>query len=182
MSTYERFGRLVRCTALLIREQRGELELDDIEQTLWLRVCRVVPRFKADRGMSLEQYVFMCLTDAKKDILKRPRRKHSSLEEIRCREWRSGAYPGSVTVIADWFDRRFASFEEPGFSEAEVAELIESLPVGPLGRRFLRLRVAGLRTGEAGRVLGRGDEGYRVTKTIRRCVGDPDEFMEMCAA
>lgn len=60
------------------------LDLDDLQQLLRIKVWKALAAFRPERarGLSRENYVFMCLRDQAKDIAKRKRRAERYLDDI----------------------------------------------------------------------------------------------------
>lgn len=117
------FEGLVKTTAALIEAGGVELDFDDIAQLVRIKVWHAVCKFSAQRAAEsehlcqdrdkhgrtpLQRFVFTCVANLRKDIEKRPRRYHSSVDEIRDRSF--GPVEGSAT-LADWFDLRYLSVE-----------------------------------------------------------------------
>jgi RNA polymerase sigma factor (sigma-70 family) len=72
---------LVRKTASMIAPLVQE-EYDDIVAILRIKVWRALVAYDASRAsLPVERYVFMCVTNQKKDILKRKRRHEVPLDE-----------------------------------------------------------------------------------------------------
>lgn len=113
------FEGLVKTTAAQIEQGGVELDFDDIAQLVRIKVWHAVCKFSTERAAAserlsvardrhgrtpLQRYVFTCVANLRKDIEKRPRRYHSSIDELRAR-------PSGEGALADWFDLRYLSVE-----------------------------------------------------------------------
>lgn len=83
----ERYEALVRKTALMIVEDPSgvEMEYDDICQRLRIKAWYALGKFEGDRDVNqigLDRFVFSCVTNEKKDILKKVRRNEAFIEDI----------------------------------------------------------------------------------------------------
>lgn len=92
---------LIFTTARMIQEVRPELEMDDIQQRLRIKVWKAIRAFdpaKA-RGLAKANYIFMCVQDEKKSILRLRRHDALKIEDI--------AY--TETGARDAFDAHYLS-------------------------------------------------------------------------
>jgi hypothetical protein len=105
---------LIFSTAIIIAEKGVEIDVDDIRSMLRVKVWRTLLKFDAshESGLARDNFVFGCLCNYKKDLLKRPRRFESSVEAIRAR--RKGGRRGDVADSdgSDPFDLRYLSVDE----------------------------------------------------------------------
>lgn len=118
------FEGLIFTTTILLKEAGVEMDIEDIRQTLRIKAWRAVLAYDTShpRGMQRDRFVFMCIANMKKDLLKRPRRGNASVDELRERPIHTHhTDPGA---IGDWFDGRFLSV-----SAEEVYFEVEDEPV-----------------------------------------------------
>lgn len=108
---------LVRTTALMIVNQLAERVdpedgLEDVMQLLRLKVWQALRYYGIERmprkdgesaGRTRDRYVFMCLTNLKKDIIKRKREPALMIEDLAPN---TRVY-GSVPAARDWFEGKY---------------------------------------------------------------------------
>lgn len=149
--TLLRFEGLVRETARQIIAGGVEMDEEDVAQLLRVKVWQAVRKHDETRrrGLPLRRYVFMCVTNVRKDIEKRPRRHTSSIDAIRDR-----AHADEDGTVADWFDARFLSVD----AESVYGEVDDSFELPddftPIERQVVTLRLNGYLLLEIDRKLG----------------------------
>lgn len=138
-----RFEGLVFETARQIVMGGVELEFDDVKQLLRIKVWRAIQAHDAEhqRGLPLRRYVFMCLTNLRKDLEKRPRRYNSSIDEIRKRAL-DGCDEGG-DAISDWFDFRYLSIDAEQVYGPVEDELHLPCTLDAAERRLITLTMQG---------------------------------------
>lgn len=81
LASYE--GLVFTTSARLVRSERVEMELEDIQQVLRLKVWRALVSFDiAKCRTTRDKYVFMCVRDQAKDILKKKVRGELLIEDL----------------------------------------------------------------------------------------------------
>lgn len=142
-ATLAQFEGLVLETARQIVSSGVELEFEDIAQLLRIKVWRAVVAYDSahERRLPLRNFVFGCLYNMRKDILKRPRRYNASVEAARARP--AGITEGGAGW-ADVFDGRYLSIDaEVVYAEVECEEIVLPCTLTAIERRVIALRMAG---------------------------------------
>jgi hypothetical protein len=107
---------LIFSTAIIIAEKGVEIDVDDIRSMLRVKVWRTLLKFDAshESGLARDNFVFGCLCNYKKDLLKRPRRFESSVEAMRAKY--HGAFGSRGEAVerdgSNSFDLRYLSVDE----------------------------------------------------------------------
>jgi len=105
---------LVRKTAASI-EPFVEDDFDEICQFLREKVWKALDAFTPSRvrktskyspGEQLERFVFSCILNGKKDVLKKKRRNWSYIEDMLSKQ-HSGKHPDSDAGVNSWFEARY---------------------------------------------------------------------------
>lgn len=154
---------LVRRTAqLLDLNPRVEMELEDIQQVLRIKVFKALLAWTPSRSRtSRDRYVFMCLRDQAKDVLKRVRRGELHIEDLVTTEADSGAID-----TRDRFDERYLSqTHEQIYSHVEEEELLLPSTLTRLEREIVTLLFRDYKQAEAARMLGL--EKREIEKSMR---------------
>lgn len=150
------FEGLVFETARQIVAQGVELEFDDVRQLLRMKIWRAIERHDTDhvKRMSLPRFVFMCVTNLRKDLeTRRPRRYNSSIEAIRDRRLVGEAGEGGT--LADWFDGRYLSTDaDQVYFEVEDEPVRLPSTLDATERTLIALRLEGRPLYEIERTLG----------------------------
>jgi DNA-directed RNA polymerase specialized sigma24 family protein len=127
-----RFEGLIFKTASLIEQQMAarraaapiELGFEDIRQRLRIKAWKALEGYDAGRSMGhpLERYVYSCIVNEKKDILKSPRRADPHIED-QVADGEEGHGNGKAKR-SDAFELRYLSLaEDQAFVDAEVEPL-----------------------------------------------------------
>jgi RNA polymerase sigma factor (sigma-70 family) len=126
-----------------------EMEREDIQQVLWIKVFRALMAWNPERSRtSRDKYVFMCVHDQGKDVLKRVRRGTLHIEDFRRDD---AAEEGQRQ---DGFDARYLSqSHEDTYGAVEEAVLIPSTLTAQ-ERRLVVLLYREYRQIEAARMMG----------------------------
>lgn len=154
---------LVKETARRTVVSGVELDYEDICQLYRVKVWHAVQRFSEERAAAaehlshardakgrspLDRFVFMCVTNMRKDIEKRPRRYNGSIDAFRSSECGPAA--------ADSFDARYLSVREDEvyFDVVEESEPVLPSTLTEIERQVVMLRYYGRHLFEVDRELG----------------------------
>jgi RNA polymerase sigma factor (sigma-70 family) len=159
---------LVRSTAA-IYAPRVETEFDDICQRLRIKVWRALQVFDPGKsGMTVERYVFMCMKNECKDIVKKVRRGDVYIAD------QSAAWFGSEDLGLDSFERRYLATEH----EQVYGGVDDGLPLipstlTPTERRVIVMLYRDQSQAEIARTLGlRRNQMERLMRSIREKMAD----------
>lgn len=172
------FEGLVFETARQIVAQGVELEFDDVRQLLRMKIWRAIERHDTDHAkrMSLPRFVFMCVTNLRKDLeTRRPRRYNSSIEAIRDRAVGAPVEAtGQFGTLADWFDYRYLSTDaDQVYFEVEDEPVRLPSTLDATERALIALRLEGRPLYEIERTLGLSRaQRQRTLQSVREKLAD----------
>lgn len=156
---------LIRTTASMCAPH-VEVEYEDIVSIFRIKVWRALDAFDATRStMTVQRYVFSCLKNQEKDLIKRKRRRELYIEDLR-RGTHSDVEP-------DAFEEEYLAIADDGYDEVE-----RELPVIPSTLTRLECMVivhlyAGLSQRETAVDLGLSrSEMERIVRSIRERMAD----------
>ena len=111
----------------LVYEEHVEMDFDDVRQFLRQKVWRAIEEYDSARDKrlrSLKRFVFGCVVNARKDVIKRPRRFTQSIDELRDDQAMGRGFSVADTQNrSDRFDGRYLSTDEE--------EVFAQLDTGP---------------------------------------------------
>lgn len=154
---------LVRSTAA-IYEPRVELDYEDIAQRLRIKAWKAIGTYSPGRSqMTVERYVFMCVKNECKDIVKMVRRGDVFIEDQRFAD-----------ESLDHFESRYLSAEhEQVFGEVDEGTPLVPSTLTSIERRVIVMLYRDFTQAEAARALGlRRNQMERTMRSIREKMAD----------
>lgn len=152
-----------------------EAELEDIQQDLRVAVFKALLSYDGTRTNALarDRYVFSCMKNRAKDLLKKRPRNESYIEDIAPGvEEQAGIF---TAATRDWFEAHvgMASTHEQVYGRVEDDDVLVPNTLTDLERRIVCLLYADYRQAEVARSLGiaKGDM-ERAMRSIRRKMSD----------
>jgi DNA-directed RNA polymerase specialized sigma24 family protein len=164
------FEGLLFATATKILEVRNELERDEIQQRLRIKVWKGLKSYDAARATQpIRRYVFSCVMNEKKDILKAYRRFDSYIEDVA-----PASDSGPDVGPRDAFELRYLSIDaEQAFAAVETRALELPATLDPTERTVIGLLYEGWLQTEIRRELGISMRGlYEVLASLREKMAD----------
>lgn len=149
-------------------DPRVELDFEDIQQVLRIKVWRALLAFDPARK-DRDQYVFMCVRDQAKDLLKRRLRGELHIEDLTRAESENGEQDRR-----DQFDARYlSSSHEATYGAVEDDDVLVPSTLTQLERRVVVLLYRDYKQAEAARLLGLGKrEIEKLMRSIRSKMAD----------
>jgi len=152
--------------------------MEDVQQVLRMKVWQALESYDPKRARQPEQgYVYQCVVNGRKDLVKRRRRGELMIEDLR-----GTMRDGHNQFEGDRFDSLYLSTDhEQTYGEIEDEELLIPSTLTEIERDLVALLVAGLKHSEAGRLLELERRDIdRAIRSIRTKMADwePDELDE----
>lgn len=172
---------LIFSTAQLIVRKRPDYEADDIQQVLWIKTIRALRAFDPSRK-DRDGYVFMCLRDQAKDLLRWHRRNEVFIEDLTSSEDESGRLE-----TRDSFEERhgLSSSHDEIYGDVDEDDVVVPSTLSQLERRIVLLLYRDFKQTEAARILGIDKRQIeKAMRSIREKMADwrPTEDPDVSAA
>lgn len=165
---------LVFTTTIIVKQAGVEMDIEDIRALMRIKVWRTLLAFDAGHvsGLKRDNFVYGCLMNFKKDLLKRPRRHEASVDELRSRG--SAGSQAEGQELTEWFDLRFLSVcEEEVYGRAVEDDLLLPVTLDAQERQVVQLLYEGATMREVDLALGisRGLR-ERIVRSVREKLAD----------